>query len=67
MKNKRPAVSRRTAKTKAHAVYPGLLKRIQPDAAGIDCGATSHYVAVPEGRDPEPVREFRTSTGGLRW
>jgi transposase len=63
--NKRRATSRQTAKTKDHTVSPGLLKRIQPDAAGIDCGATSHYVAVAEERDPEPVREFRTSTGGL--
>jgi transposase len=65
MKRKFPAVPRQTTRTKARAVDPGLLKRIQPDAAGIDCGATSHYVAVPEDRDPEPVREFRTSTGGL--
>jgi transposase len=65
MKSKRPAVSPQTARTKGRAIHPGLLKRIQPDAAGIDCGATSHYVAVPEDRDPEPVREFRTSTGGL--
>jgi len=63
--NKRRAISRQTAKAKDRTVSPGLLKRIQPDAAGIDCGATSHYVAVAEARDPEPVREFRTSTGGL--
>jgi transposase len=39
-----------------------LLQRIQPDAAGIDCGATSHFVAVPAERDPEPVCAFSTST-----
>jgi transposase len=65
MKNHRRAVARPIAKTKGRAIYPGLLKRIQPDAAGIDCGATSHYVAVPKDRDPEPVREFSTCTGGL--
>jgi transposase len=65
MKSKRPEVSPQTARTKGRAIHPGLLKRMQPDAAGIDCGATSHYVAVAEERDPEPVREFRTSTGGL--
>jgi hypothetical protein len=27
-----------------------------PNAAGIDCGATEHFVAVPEDRDPQPVR-----------
>jgi transposase len=65
MKDKRPAPSRQTARAKDRTLYPGLLKRIQPDAAGIDCGATSHYVAIPEDRDPEPVRAFHTSTGGL--
>jgi len=42
-----------------------LLKRLQPDAAGIDCGATSHFVAVPADRDSQPVREFSTVTPGL--
>lgn len=65
MKNQRPAASRQTARTTDRAGYRGLLKRMQPDAAGIDCGAISHYVAVPAERDPEPVGEFRTSTGGL--
>ena len=43
-----------------------LLERIQPDAAGIDCGQNSHYVAVPPDRDPERVREFRTFTADLQ-
>ena len=42
-----------------------MLERIQPDAAGIDCGEKSHYVAVPRERDPQPVREFRTFTTEL--
>ena len=42
-----------------------LLERIQPDAAGIDCGQNSHFVAVPPERDPQPVREFRTFTAEL--
>ena len=37
-----------------------LLERIQPDAAGIDRGPNSHFVAVPPDRDTRPVREFRT-------
>ena len=41
---------------------PSLLERIQPAAAGIDCGEKSHFVAVPPERDPQPVREFRTFT-----
>ncbi|MBV8056546.1 MAG: hypothetical protein JOZ29_13845 [Deltaproteobacteria bacterium] len=32
-----------------------LLERIQPHAAGIDCGAQEHYVAVPGDRDLQPV------------
>jgi hypothetical protein len=35
-------------------VSVSLLERIQPDAAGIDCGEKSHFVAVPTGRDPQP-------------
>src|ERR1700719_508302 len=42
-----------------------LVERIQPDAAGIDCGQNSHFAAVPPDRDAEPVREFRTFTAGL--
>ena len=48
------------------AKHPSLLKRINRNAAGIDCGSEAHYVAVPSERDPEPVRSFRTFTGDLR-
>ena len=52
-----------------HAVpTPGLPKALQKvnlNAAGIDCGATEHFVAVPEDRDPHPVRSFRTFTAHL--
>src|SRR5262245_45145154 len=36
-----------------------------PDAAGIDVGADEHWVAVPPGRDTEPVRRFGTCTADL--
>lgn len=36
-----------------------------PNAAGIDVGAASHYVAVPPDRDDEPVREFPSFTEDL--
>lgn len=42
-----------------------VLERINPNAAGIDCGATTHVVAVPPDRDDEPVRSFRTFTTDL--
>jgi len=36
-----------------------------PNAAGIDIGSASHYVAVPADRDDEPVREFASFTEDL--
>lgn len=38
---------------------------LRSDAAGIDLGATVHYVAVPPDRDKQPVRSFGTQTGDL--
>jgi hypothetical protein len=32
---------------------PPELRRVNVNAAGIDIGAGHHYVAVPEGRDPQ--------------
>lgn len=52
---------RRSKKTKN--VKP--LHVMQPNAAGIDVGATEIYIAVPEDRDPEPVRYFSTFTKDL--
>jgi transposase len=37
----------------------------QPDAAGIDIGGKSHFVAVPPGRADTPVREFGCFTEDL--
>ena len=44
---------------------PGGLPHINPNAAGIDIGGASHYVAVPADRAVEPVREFAAFTGDL--
>lgn len=44
---------------------PAELKRVNLNAAGIDVGATVHFVCVPEGRDPEPVRSFGAFTADL--
>jgi transposase len=41
------------------------LSLIHPNAAGIDIGSASHYVAVPPDRDAEPVREFASFTTDL--
>jgi transposase len=36
-----------------------------PNAAGIDIGSASHFVAVPPDRDDSPVREFKSFTEDL--
>jgi len=36
------------------------------DAAGVDVGAESHWVAVPPDRDERPVREFKAFTADLQ-
>src|ERR1700726_1613853 len=42
------------------------LEVVHPDAAGIDIGNESHYVAVPPTRDSEPVRRFGCTTAELQ-
>ena len=42
------------------------LEMIHPDAAGIDIGNESHYVAVPPKRDSQPVRRFGCTTAELK-
>lgn len=37
-----------------------------PNAAGIDIGSASHFVAVPADRDEQPVREFASFTADLQ-
>ena len=49
------------AKKRSKAELPVL----EPDAAGIDIGATEVFVAVPPDRDAEPVRSFKTFTEDL--
>lgn len=44
---------------------PEHLAHINKWAAGIDIGSTSHFVAVPQGCDEKPVREFSSFTSDL--
>ena len=44
---------------------PGL-QVLHPDAAGIDIGNESHFVAIPPDRDATPIREFGSWTSDLR-
>jgi len=41
------------------------LPELNRNAAGIDVGSAEHYVAVPLGRDAEPVRSFGSFTADL--
>ena len=44
---------------------PAELSQLNLNAAGIDVGATSHFVAVPADRAEPPVREFEAFTADL--
>ena len=44
---------------------PAGLSHLNLNAAGIDVGATSHFVAVPADRAEQPVREFEAFTADL--
>ena len=44
---------------------PAGLSQLNLNAAGIDVGATSHFVAVPAGRAEQPVQEFGAFTADL--
>ncbi len=60
-------MNRKERKRLAHqlsAEDPGL-EVVHRNVAGIDVGNESHWVAVPPGCDPQPVREFGTWTADL--
>ncbi|HBD9348647.1 TPA: IS110 family transposase, partial [Legionella pneumophila] len=57
-----PLVSKGISKTEP---IPKHLEQINQWAAGIDIGATSHFVAVPEGCTTTAVREFKSFTPDL--
>src|ERR1700693_1909151 len=56
MARRNARVSRKPVKSRA------ALTITHPNAAGIDIGSASHFVAVPPDRDDEPVREFPSFT-----
>jgi len=47
------------------AKLPPELESVNLNAAGVDIGSGSHFVAVPEGRDEVSVREFKSFTTDL--
>src|SRR5690349_7838298 len=59
-------MSRARARRRApRSTASSALPQVNANAAGIDVGAASHFVAVPADRDAEPVREFAAFTGDL--
>src|SRR5215218_6983102 len=68
MKNKRFS-SRKKRSDSGHVVKVARkepeLTRINEHAAGIDIGSESHFVAVPPGSCPDPVRQFSVFTKDL--
>jgi transposase len=62
---KPPLVSKGISKTSKTVPIPKHLEQINLWAAGMDIGATSHFVAVPEGCSETSVREFKTFTSDL--
>jgi len=60
------ALAQRNAKVSFKTVKSrAALTITHPNAAGIDIGSASHFVAVPPDRDDEPVREFPSFTVDL--
>ena len=57
-------MSRKRKNNKKKASAPTLYC-LNPNAAGVDVGATEIYIAVPVDRDPQPVRHFSTFTEDL--
>lgn len=53
------------SRAKTRRKRSAAMERINVNAAGIDVGASSHFVAVPEDRDGQPVREFAAYTADL--
>ena len=60
-------MKRKSHRAKEQKVSPlsGDLELIEPDAAAIDVGSRSHWVAVNPQREANPVREFGTFTADL--
>lgn len=52
-------------KSRSYNHGPRTTRQHHPDAAGIDIGGSSHYVAVPADRDAESVRSFGAFTEDL--
>ena len=61
---RRPNASKKNRRNRRKRVAK-LLEKVHLNAAGIDIGSANHWVAVPEDRDDEAVREFKSFTPDL--
>ena len=61
MPKKTKKIKKRKQKVSVEQAWPVM----NPHAAGVDLGSREHWVAVPEDRDPQPVRGFGTFTCDL--
>ena len=52
-------------KARSTGVRSAQLEQLNLNAAGIDVGATEHWVAVPPDRDAQPVQRFGAFTADL--
>jgi transposase len=64
MRQNSTGVGKKRGRRPASGVSEGL-RRMHPNAAGIDIGSKFHYVAVPSDRDTAPVRRFGCLTPDL--
>lgn len=64
LKTKLSARQREELERRLQSPDPGL-EVVHCNAAGVDVGGGSHFVAVPMGRAPEPIREFGSWTTAL--
>lgn len=58
-------MANKARKTSQSEKLPPSLKQVHLNAAGIDVGSESHYVAVPVDRDEHPIRMFSAFTSDL--
>ena len=65
MKRRPHAASKRENRRNQHKRVAKFLETVNLNAAGIDVGSASHWVAVPEDRDDQAVREFKSFTPDL--
>ena len=52
-------------RSKKSSTNPAELSQLNLNSAGIDVGATSHFVAVPANRSEQPVQEFEAFAADL--